>query len=1137
MILRPTGGSAVDATVSFSYDDVLTITPTSYLEPDTTYEVEIVDGGIKDVSGNGIVGYSFSFSTGGSVAGGNASPQIQSFNANPSPTTPGTEVTLTAAATDADAGDVLEYRFTFGEAGAVRDWSTDATAAHTYTTAGHYGVKVQVRDVRTGTPLSTVSQTGTVTVADAPPATAPTKSSPIALDAAGRRVWVVNPDNDSVSVIDPDTRARLAEHDLHALTGITGSIDPRSIAVDGAGNAWITCRDADRVIVLNAAGALVESIDVGYGSAPMGVAMTPDGATAFVSLESRGELRRYDTATRSQNGSTALGPMPRAIAVTADGSRVLVTRFISNEEYGEVYDVDAVAMTLTRSIPLVRDRGRDGSSAGRGVPNFVSGITISPLGDYAYFTAVKANTQRGTFFDQGQGTNAPLDPDNSVRSMVGRIDLTTNNEPFVGFVDSYRIDVDNSDSPTSIEFSPSGDYFFVSIQGNNNIAVFDDLLLRTLPRSVSVKTTKGRFATGLAPQGLAFDAATNRLFSSDFMGRTVTVHDLDAFFAFGNRDTDRQVISKTDAEALSAEVLLGKQIFYQAEDGSGLSTLPTMSLEGYISCASCHVDGQHDGMTWDFTNRGEGFRNTTDLRGRGGVAQGNVHWTGNFDEVQDFILDIANAFGGGEGFLPFGEAPHASLGAPNAGRSAELDALAAYVTSLAAESLPRSPHRNTDGTATADAVAGAAVFAAQNCASCHSGTNYTDSALGAGLLHNVGTQRTSSGQRLGAPLPGIDTPTLLGLWANAPYFHDGSAKSLDEVFRVAGGTIYQAEAATLGAGAYLPTYPTLNEDSSMHGQMVYLNGGDTVTFENVDGGSGGTGDIEFRWNTPYWSPPGTLTVTINGVVHPVPVARPFGSGQPGNYWQRLRIEDVNLTAGPTNTIVFTTDSLDDSGLDDVLVTTADDRAAAAAHRGVSALPVGEQDDLMAYLLQLDSQSAPPPSDPNVLITLSPGQATASLRPFAEFDVVFSESVTGLTVDEFVRDGTAGSSASLLMTMAEGTHYRLRVAGFSQTGSLTVRLPGGTALAVDDGAPNADSNTASIQYTPVLADDLAPLSDEFDDAGTIGNWQRNFAVEGWGAGADKFETWTSTRHAPDTCASCPWPALGTIRGPDHWPSKK
>jgi mono/diheme cytochrome c family protein len=1086
VILRPVGGAPVAATVSFSYDDVLTITPTQYLQEDTTYEVEIVAGGIKDVAGNGILPYSFTFSTGASVTGGNASPVISAFAAAPSPTTPGSEVTLTAAATDADS-DSLEYRFSFGEANAVRDWSPVATASHVYATSGHYGVKVQVRDVRTGTPLSTVSQTGTVTVAPAPPATRPTKSSPIALDATNRRVWVVNPDNDSVSILNADTNERVSEISLNTLLSLSGSIDPRSVAIDGAGNAWITCRDADRLIVVSSAGVLLENTYLGHGSAPMGVAITPDGSTGFVSLESRGQVRRYSTATRAETGTQNVGPTPRAIAITADGSRVLVTRFISGEEFGQIYDLNASTMALTRTIPLHRDRGRDGSSSGRGVPNYVSGIAISPDGQYAHFTAIKSNTQRGTYFDLGEDTNDPLDPDNSVRAMVGRVSLSTNNEPNVANPDSYRIDIDNSESPTAIEFTPRGDYFFVALQGNNNIATFDDLLVRTAPRSLAVKTTKGRFPTGLAPQGLVFDPATNRLFSADFMGRSVTVHDLDGFLSFGDRETGRVVVPTVDTDKLAANVLLGKRIFYQAADTSGLSTLPTMSLEGYISCASCHVDGQHDGMTWDFTNRGEGFRNTTDLRGRAGMEHGNVHWSGNFDEIQDFVLDVTNEFGG-SGLLPPGQTPNPPLGAPNAGRSAELDALAAYVTSLGQESLPRSPHRNPDGTRTAGAVAGEAVFAAQNCASCHAGNHYTDS-----ISRDVGTLRTSSGQRLNAPLTGIDTPTLLGLWATAPYFHDGSAKTLDEVFRVAGGTIYQAENAARSGSIGEPGYPRLNEDSAMHGQMVYLGSGGTVTFSNVDGGStAGTGDLELRWQAPFWGSPGNLTVTVNGTPYVTAVTRPFGVGQPGDHWQRIRVENVALTSGTTNTIVVTTTGTD-SGFDDLTVITPE-RRAAAVHRGALALSPTDFANLREYLLQLDG--APLPTNPTV--TLTAVQTSPSTAPFAEFDVVFSEAVSGLTAADFQLTGATASH----LTVIDPTHYRLRIAGFSQSGPVTAELPASRANALDDLLPNFESNIASITYQ--AADDLAPLSDEFGDPATLAQWQRNETAEGWGI--SKLQTW-------------------------------
>ncbi len=82
-------------------------------------------------------------------------------------------------------------------------------------------------------------------------------------------------------------------------------------------------------------------------------------------------------------------------------------------------------------------------------------------------------------------------------------------------------------------------------------------------------------------------------------------------------------------ERLGATVLLGKQHFYDARD-------TRLALDRYMSCASCHNDGGSDGRTWDLTGLGEGLRNTVALRGRAGAARASLHWSGNFDEVQDF---------------------------------------------------------------------------------------------------------------------------------------------------------------------------------------------------------------------------------------------------------------------------------------------------------------------------------------------------------------------------------------------------------------------------------------------------------------------------------------------------------------------
>lgn len=67
LIVRPVGGEPIAAdVVSYSYN-VVNIAPRSPLAANTTYEVEVVAGGIKDVSGNGITGKKFWFSTGATL--------------------------------------------------------------------------------------------------------------------------------------------------------------------------------------------------------------------------------------------------------------------------------------------------------------------------------------------------------------------------------------------------------------------------------------------------------------------------------------------------------------------------------------------------------------------------------------------------------------------------------------------------------------------------------------------------------------------------------------------------------------------------------------------------------------------------------------------------------------------------------------------------------------------------------------------------------------------------------------------------------------------------------------------------------------------------------------------------------------
>ncbi|HSC01321.1 MAG TPA: PA14 domain-containing protein, partial [Burkholderiaceae bacterium] len=341
---------------------------------------------------------------------------------------------------------------------------------------------------------------------------------------------------------------------------------------------------------------------------------------------------------------------------------------------------------------------------------------------------------------------------------------------------------DNASVASAAAFEPHGVYLFVALETSREIAI-----VNAFDGSQLLRVDVGR-----APQGLALSPDGRRLFVNNFMDRTVSVLDLVPLLEQGTYSVPTiATLSAVGTEKLAVNVLLGKQHFYDARD-------PRLARDRYMSCASCHNDGGHDGRVWDLTGMGEGLRNTIALRGRGG-AMGFLHWSNNFDEVQDFEGQI-RALAGGSGLMADADFAAGTrsqpLGDRKTGLSADLDALAAYVGSLT--TFDPSPTRPGAASLSAAAADGKAIFTSLNCAACHSGFAFSGS--GENTLVNIGTVKASSGQRLGGPLNGIDVPTLRDVWATAPYLHDGSAPTLEAAVRAHSGlTIGDTDLAKLVA--------------------------------------------------------------------------------------------------------------------------------------------------------------------------------------------------------------------------------------------------------------------------------------------------------------------------------------------------
>ena len=644
-----------------------------------------------------------------------------------------------AARFEAEAqGDATStYQWDFGD-GSSSAASTSRTASHTYSRPGHYTV---VLTVTTGSQVRRYNFIKTVTY----PRTnmRPTGSSTIV--GSGNLVFRANPDNATVTAI----------HGLSLAIEWERSVGqhPRTVAVDALGRAWVAVQGEDVLECLDASGASCGTIGTGRGSGPYGIAFVPGTNIGLVTLQGSGEVLRFDPSTATVLARKAVNAEPRGIAITADGAHAYVTRLRSTNA-GLVTKIDTSTLTRVSSIALEVDSTTvDAEDRARGKPNYLTQVVLSPDGRTAWVPSKQDNTLRGPTRD-GQA----LTHDSTVRAITSILDLASDRE-----LRARRIDFDDRSGAVAMAFSPLGDYAFVVQQGSNKVAIVD-----AYTGAVKGALTSG---PGLGPDGIWIDEARGRAFVSNFTTRSVSVYDIaDALDSVSFEPGLQREISSTSRERLAPVELRGLQIFYNAADSR-------MSRDGYISCASCHLGGGEDGAVWDFTDRGEGLRNTIALDGREGTALGRVHWTANFDEIQDFENDIRNAFGG-SGFMTQADFAATSdpLGTPKAGRSSDLDALASYVASL--DDFGKSPHRTADGDLTDAAIEGRSLFSELKCESCHSGDAFTDEER-----HDVGTIVVSSGTGSGHALAGVGfkTPTLLGVWRTAPYFHNGSAATLADV--------------------------------------------------------------------------------------------------------------------------------------------------------------------------------------------------------------------------------------------------------------------------------------------------------------------------------------------------------------------
>ena len=342
-----------------------------------------------------------------------------------------------------------------------------------------------------------------------------------------------------------------------------------------------------------------------------------------------------------------------------------------------------------------------------------------------------------------------------------------------------------------------------------------------------------RFQTGNIPTGIAVDPNGQQAFVNNEVNLSVSVLDL-----AGNTVLARDIAAGTlpPLGSFAEAALKGKLVFFTALGvpnnelvGVPIRELNPLQFRGkqsnnaWSTCGSCHPGGLADGVTWIFP---DGPRQSIPLDGLYAKTIG-AHDTriNNWSAARDSVTDFNNNSRAVQGGIGFVDDPARVFDHGISSRASEaLDVETTWTQTIRPFNMPKPD--------LSDLGAGAGVFNTF-CASCHGGAKWTksqvlylnnpalDKAFAAGgtprdpgltmianqsvtyadpkvdpkplkFLEDVGTFDPTSPIEIrgaGAAIGqgalgtlGFNVPSVLSTHYHAPFFHDGSAQSLEEVF-------------------------------------------------------------------------------------------------------------------------------------------------------------------------------------------------------------------------------------------------------------------------------------------------------------------------------------------------------------------
>lgn len=540
----------------------------------------------------------------------------------------------------------------------------------------------------------------------------------MAVSADGRRLFIACAAANRILVL--DTRRAMVTNVINVPASPSGL----ALSSDG-GRLYVTCAAPESTVAVfdTASGRLQNKLSAGHTA--MAPQLSPTGRTLYVCNRFDNDVSVIGLPAGREIARIAVSREPVAAALTPDGRWLLVANHLPTgradvrDAAATVSVIDTAANRVAKIIVLPKGGG------------LLRGVAVSPDGRVAAVTHVLSHNHLPTTQVDRGWMNC---------SALTLLDLSRLER--LGTVLLDEVDLGAAD-PWGVAWSPDGGRLLVTHAGTHELSVIEaPALLAKLARTTPAEESADdlAFLVGIrcrvalplnGPRALAVGGT--RAFVAGYFSDNLIAVDLAA------ATTSFTGIALSTPSPLSS-VRRGEMLFNDA----------SLCFQKWQSCASCHSsDGRVDGQNWDLLNDGIGNPKKTHsllLSHRTPPA------------MSEGVRDIAEAaVRAGLRHILFSEQPEEVAGA-----------LDDYLKSL--KPVP-SPHR-INGRLSASAQRGKHLFEDPRigCADCHPPGLFTSL-----QSCDVGTRSACD------DTASFDTPSLIELWRTAPYLHDGSAATVNDV--------------------------------------------------------------------------------------------------------------------------------------------------------------------------------------------------------------------------------------------------------------------------------------------------------------------------------------------------------------------